>query len=71
MAIDLLDMSSTWSKIKAGFRTSMLWNSPGRATKPTGYKEGRDPLAMKATMDNQAPIKGSSSFGGKTFSNRK
>ena len=71
MKIELLDMGSVWGKIKSGFRGSPLWNRPGHAANPTGYKEGRDPMAMRATMDNGTPITGKSTFGGKTFSERK
>lgn len=71
MAIELLDNNTVWSKIKAGFRGGVQWMSPARAKNPTGYKDGIDPLATRAVMDNKGPMKGTSAFGGKTFSSRK
>jgi len=72
MKIELLDVRSTWSKIKAGFRGGKMWNNPNWAPNPNNYVDGRDPMATQAATDNHGPMKGTSTFGGgKTFSSRK
>ncbi len=70
MTVPLLDVNAMWSKIKAGWKESPMWNRPSQNPNPTDYKEGRNPMAMQVQLVGNAP-KPASAFGGKTFSQRK